>query len=62
MYFGPPLVVLPHLRSGRLRPIAVSGNARLATLPEVPTAMEAGVKAAATNFVTAISRFPIIAA
>ena len=44
MYFGPPLVVLPHIRSGRLRTIAVSGDTRLAALPEVPTAMEAGVK------------------
>jgi tripartite-type tricarboxylate transporter receptor subunit TctC len=44
MYFGPPLVVLPHIRSGRLRTIAVSGDTRLAALPEVPTAIEAGVK------------------
>jgi tripartite-type tricarboxylate transporter receptor subunit TctC len=44
MYFGPPLVVLPHIRNARLRTLAVSGNARLAALPEVPTAMEAGVK------------------
>src|SRR6185503_15012134 len=43
MYHGPPLVVLPHLRSARLRAIAVSGNSRLATLPDVPTATEAGV-------------------
>lgn len=44
MYFGPPLMVLPHVKSGRVRPLASSGDARLATLPDVPTAMQAGVK------------------
>jgi tripartite-type tricarboxylate transporter receptor subunit TctC len=44
MYFGPPLVVLPHLKTARLRALAVAGDARLAALPEVPTAIEAGVK------------------
>ena len=44
MYFGPPLVVLPHLKSGKLKVLAVTGEARLAALPDVPTAMEAGVK------------------
>jgi tripartite-type tricarboxylate transporter receptor subunit TctC len=44
MYFGPPLIVLSNIKSGRLRPLATSGNTRLATLPDVPTAIEAGVK------------------
>jgi tripartite-type tricarboxylate transporter receptor subunit TctC len=44
MYFGPPLVVLPHIKSARLRPLATSGDARLAALQSVPTAIESGVK------------------
>lgn len=44
MYFGPPLIVLSPIRNGRLRAIVASGNTRLATLPDVPTAIEAGVK------------------
>jgi tripartite-type tricarboxylate transporter receptor subunit TctC len=44
MYFGPPLVVLPHIKNARLRPLASSGDTRLAALPSVPTAIESGVK------------------
>jgi tripartite-type tricarboxylate transporter receptor subunit TctC len=33
---------IPHIRSGRLRPLAVTGKARSALLPEVPTFAEAG--------------------
>jgi tripartite-type tricarboxylate transporter receptor subunit TctC len=33
---------LPHLRSGRLRPLAVSAGARVGDLPEVPTLVESG--------------------
>ena len=34
--------VLPHIRAGRLRALAVAGEARLAVLPEVPTLAESG--------------------
>ena len=44
MYLGPPLMVLPHVKNGRVRALASSGDARLATLPEVPTVAQAGVK------------------
>jgi len=41
--FMPPAGVLPHIRSGRLRALGVTGKARSATLPEVPTLTEAGI-------------------
>src|SRR5258708_16839888 len=41
--FMPLAGVLPHIRSGRLRALGVSGKARSATLPEVPTLTEAGI-------------------
>lgn len=39
---GAPLL-LPHIQSGALRPLAVSGAARHPALPEVPTVAEAGI-------------------
>lgn len=35
--------LLPHVKSGRLRPLAISAATRSKLLPEVPTAMEAGM-------------------
>jgi tripartite-type tricarboxylate transporter receptor subunit TctC len=35
---------LPHIRSGRVRPLAVTGNARHPLLKDVPTMVEAGFK------------------
>lgn len=35
--------VLPHIRSGRLHPIAITDNKRSPSLPDVPTFAEAGV-------------------
>jgi tripartite-type tricarboxylate transporter receptor subunit TctC len=34
--------LLPHFKSGKLRPIAMAGSSRTAALPEVPTIAEAG--------------------
>jgi tripartite-type tricarboxylate transporter receptor subunit TctC len=39
-----PPTVLPHIKAGKLRPLAVAAKQRLALLPDVPTAAEVGVK------------------
>ncbi len=44
MMFDTSLVVGPHIRSGKLRPIAVTGSNRVATFPDVPTIAESGQK------------------
>jgi tripartite-type tricarboxylate transporter receptor subunit TctC len=38
-----PPTVMAHIQGGRLRPLAVAAKQRLALLPDVPTAAEAGV-------------------
>ena len=43
MSFQVPITVIPHINSGRLRPIAISGDTRLPPLPQVPTFSEAGL-------------------
>lgn len=42
--FAPAAASLPHIQSGRLRPLAVTSAARLKALPDVPTMGEAGLK------------------
>ena len=42
-YFSPPTAVISHIKTGKLKPIAISGNARSPALPEVPTFAEAGL-------------------
>jgi len=44
LQFGTMAPVLPHVRAGRLRPLAVTSSARSPALPDVPTAQEAGLK------------------
>lgn len=43
MMFSPLVPVLPHIRSNRLRPIAVTSTNRSPLLPDLPTVAEAGV-------------------
>lgn len=43
-------VALPHIQSGRLLPLAVSGPRRHPSLPNVPTMREAGVPVSVTSF------------
>ncbi len=44
MSFDTITPVLPHIKAGKLRPLAVTTGTRAAALPEVPTLEEAGVK------------------
>lgn len=44
LQFGSIAPTLPHIRSGRLRALAVTGATRLAALPEVPTVIESGLR------------------
>ncbi len=45
-YWAPISAALPHVRSGKLRPLAVSTAKRSTQLPDVPTTGEAGVRGA----------------
>ena len=43
-FFGPPALVLPHVREGTLAALVVNGTSRTAALPDVPTTQEAGFR------------------
>ena len=42
--FGPPTVLLPHVKAGKLRALGITAATRWNDLPDVPTIDEAGVK------------------
>lgn len=46
LFFGNLASTLPHIQSGKLRPLAVTSAKRSPLLPDVPTLAEAGVKGA----------------
>ncbi len=41
-YWSPPSTALPHIQTGKLRPLAVTGLVRSPSLPNVPTVAESG--------------------
>jgi tripartite-type tricarboxylate transporter receptor subunit TctC len=43
-FFGPPALVLQHVREGKLTALVVNGTSRTAALPDVPTTQEAGFR------------------
>jgi tripartite-type tricarboxylate transporter receptor subunit TctC len=42
--FGPPTILLPHIKAGKLKALGITASHRWRELPEVPTIDEAGVK------------------
>lgn len=44
LFMTTPASVVQHIKAGKLKALAVSSNTRLAALPQVPTAVEAGLK------------------
>jgi tripartite-type tricarboxylate transporter receptor subunit TctC len=46
----PMTTILPHVQSGKLRPLAVTGETRSAKLPDVPTVTEAGYPKMQSSF------------
>ena len=43
LHIGPPLSIVPMFRAGKLKVVAVTGDERLASMPDVPTLKELGV-------------------
>jgi tripartite-type tricarboxylate transporter receptor subunit TctC len=42
LYFEAPATIVPHIKAGKLRALAVTGRKRMAALPNVPTMAELG--------------------
>jgi tripartite-type tricarboxylate transporter receptor subunit TctC len=53
--FQVPITVIPFINAGRLKAIAVTGDTRLAVLPQVPTFKEAGLPGFGLTSVTVIA-------
>jgi len=50
VYFAPLASALPHVRSGRLRPLAAMSDRRIQLFPDIPTIAEAGFAGAESGF------------
>jgi len=50
LYFAPVFSILPHVKDGRLVPLAVGSPARSALFPDLPTTVEAGYPNSDYNF------------
>lgn len=60
-YFAPVTSALPHIKTGKLRPLGVTGKGRSAKLPNVPTIAEAALptyEATSWYFITAPAGTP----
>jgi tripartite-type tricarboxylate transporter receptor subunit TctC len=42
-FFAPPIVTIGHIKSGRLKALAITGETRSPSLPQIPTFAEAGL-------------------
>jgi len=47
--------VIPHIKSGRLKALAITGDKRMATLPQTPTFGEAGVSGMSDSWVAIVA-------
>ena len=45
LYFAIPIATIPHVKSGRLKAIAIGSETRMQNLPQVPTFAESGLSA-----------------
>lgn len=54
MSFQIPITVIPMIATGKLRPMAVTGETRLAAIPQVPTFAEAGLPGYGITGITAM--------
>jgi tripartite-type tricarboxylate transporter receptor subunit TctC len=50
-----PAAMLPHIRAGKLRALAVGGTQRLAVLPDVPTFEELGIQGITTVWIGVVA-------
>ena len=64
LMFSPSSTVLPHVKTGRLRALAVTTTLRLPSLPDLPTVAESGLKGYETltwfGFVAPVKTPPVI--